>query len=650
MSILNELNEHIKDPKKSNNLFYEAEYRLKTRDYTIEDVQQGLKPINDKEKKFDEETQDLIKKNKDKGIADICKIILENALTNNFEKFDTALINSYVQDRWEKLTKKEKEKLFDNLHQEIRKNKDNTKSIIVDERFFKSDLIDEIHKELDKSHKLDNKEKLALFIVGCSAYLPDSSDHISANLRGDSSAGKDNAIKTALSQFPTEDYFLLTRATASAVEEEASKVKIIAFSEINKHRENGANNEITETFKQLSEGGVNILKKDANTGFKSTVNIRREQKTLFYGTTETESDDELETRYVIISIRGYANKNKLVVDSNLDNCASEEYYLDKDNKESWIARSIKGLDKELQTIIPYAPLFKEKIKDEDGKDKYLFDYTKERIKRDEKRLLSITRTITWLYQKQRVIKEIKGKKFVYSEPTDFLLALRIFSDFFNLTYTGLDHRHQKTLDCIKSNTGKHTTDIIKLGYGIDYSDWVLRNKIQEELNIESVNTIKSHIDTLKDLGRIDVHYDFNIPKGYLIRPINSPINKVSLPISLIAIDRSLTGWLIGKNYYKTLGKEHLEHIKTNFIDENLENEAKYVSGKLTGQKLTGQKRKDIHTIKWDIQAEAHHLCKVCKDTPTNEYSNGLFYCKKHFELLTAQYNKDKCEEEVKCMD
>lgn len=50
--------------------------------------------------------------------------------------------------------------------------------------------------------------------------------------------------------------------------------------------------------------------------------------------------------------------------------------------------------------------------------------------------------------------------------------------------------------------------------------------------------------------------------------------------------------------------------------------------------------KENLTISWDNQAEVWHKCKLCQESPTNEYRNGLFYCKKHFEQLTAHY-KDK---------
>ena len=100
-----------------------------------------------------------------------------------------------------------------------------TKPAQIDKRFTQPDLLEHIYKELDKTHKLDEKEKLALFLVRSSAELPDDRDHCSAALKGNSSSGKDNIIDTVLRLFPEEDSFKLTRGTQAALEQEANKAK-----------------------------------------------------------------------------------------------------------------------------------------------------------------------------------------------------------------------------------------------------------------------------------------------------------------------------------------------------------------------------------------------------------------------------------------
>ena len=475
----------------------------------------------------------------------------------------------------------------------------------IDLRFNDPELLNHIYEELNKDHKLDDKEKISLFLIRTTAELKDPNDRKSAALKGDSSAGKDNAIKTVLKHFPEEDNFFLTRGTQAALEEEASKVKCIAFSEINAHREKGANTEITEVFKQLAEGGTNTLKKDAATGYKTTINHKSEQKTLLYGTTETATDDELETRYVIIPIKGYPAKNKIVVDDSLTKAGTESYYLEKANKqESWIAKSIRNLDHDVQVIIPFTEALKEPIKDEDGKEKYFFDYTKERIKRDAKRLLSLTKAITWLHQNQRIIKEISGIKFLYAEPTDFITAVILLAEFFNLTYTGLDHRLQKTHEKIKELEGKHDAEIIKYGFENKYVGWVVRNLLADELGINSVNTIKEHIGVLKDHQLVEGYYETSKP--YLIRGVNRGVNRVSLPISLTALDTLLTPYLTGKNWYDNNPRKPIKLSFLNFLDDKEEKQAKKRSvsnTKIDTVKIDTVNLQDIHTqIKASILA------------------------------------------------
>ena len=538
------------------------------------------------------------------------------------------------------------------LEKEFKKVKISMKKVItkikeIDNKFYKNDLLNNIHLELDKKHKLDHKEKLALFLIAVSGELPDPDDHCSAAVKGDSSSGKDNAIKTALGMFPEADNFFLTRGTSAAIEDEAEKVKRIAFSEINKHRENGANNDITETFKQFAEGGINVIKKDPETGFSTTKQTKTEQKTLFYGTTDTQTDDELETRYVVVPISGYAKKNQVVVNNVLDNVNNQDYYIKKlKENQNWVADGIEQLDNSIQVLIPFANIFKNKILDDDGKEKYLFDYTKERIKRDAKRLLSLTKAITWLYQKQRITFENSGQKFVYAEPSDFTTALTIFADFFNLTYSGLDHRLQKTLECIKANVGKHKNHITKAKIPVEYSNWVLRHKIQEELGIDSRNTIKGHIKKLTDFGQIETYFDPTNNKHFLISPVNSPISKVSLPVSLIAIDRSLTGWLTGGKSENIYNNHEIKKIILNILDDKLNKLHKKISvseTEIDGSEIDGSiplRNTQGFTVKKTIKnqmgefelCEPYHApCSICGEISVEgwryiDLKFGLPYC------------------------
>jgi hypothetical protein len=434
---------------------------------------------------------------------------------------------------------------------------------------------------LDKRHKLDHKEKVGTFIVVSTAYLRDPRDHCSCAAKGAYSGGKDNNTDTVLSHFPKEDWIKVTRATTATLEDDVKNKKIIAFSEINKNREFGANAEIVETFKQMAEGGTTTLKKDVNTGFKTAIRTEQEQKTLIYGTTETESDEELESRYVIIPIKGYRAKNKIVVDDVLKKASDEDYYLEKNKKEdSWIASSIYLLEKDVQVIIPYSQVLSGKIN-----DKEIFDTTKDRVKRDVKRVMSLTRAITWLYQLQRKSKYIGDMKFIYAEPSDFLNALKIFADFINLTYSGIDHRLQRLLEYVEKNVGKHREEIKNMGFQDRYHDWLLRHKVQKALKIGSVKTIRDWCGKLADKNKLEIYKDeFVNKRTVMIRPVHLVGNNLALPVNIEDIDRLLQEWLQSDSAKKTYEDHEIKPYLVDFeayayeIDDDLDN-----SGMLTDE-------------------------------------------------------------------
>jgi len=383
------------------------------------------------------------------------------------------------------------------------------------------DLLKQVYDELSEHHKMDDKQKLAAFIVACSSALPQSSDHQSAALKGDSSSGKDNLIKSVLKHIPDERHWFVTRATQAAMEDEVHKYDIMAFSEINKHREDGANNEITETFKQAAEGGISSKKKDPSTGYQNTLENDSEQKTLFYGTTETQKDKELETRYVVIPIKGSREKNHQVIKSISNTVSDPIKQLEKQKNTNWVKDMIRSLDPNLEVTVPYANATSHKQIEVDDSMKPMFDLNKERIKRDYGRLMSLTKTITWLHQRQRQSYTVRDQEFLVSQPCDFYAALQIFGEFFQLTYSGLDHRLQNTIDRMEELQGEHSEEITEKvssdslenldnQVGADIDSWLLFSKLQDDPQLpNSRTTLYKRIygeddgeGSLSDLGKV----------------------------------------------------------------------------------------------------------------------------------------------------
>ena len=207
----------------------------------------------------------------------------------------------------------------------------------------------------------------------------------------------------------------------------------------------------------------------------------------------------------------------------------------------------------------------------DGKE--IFDTAKDRVKRDVKRIMSLTRAITWLYQKQRVVKYAGDMTFIYAEPSDFLNALRIFADFINLTYSGVDHRLQRLLEYTEKNIGKHAEEIKAMGYQERYHDWLLRHKVQKALKIGSVKTIRDWCSKLADKNKLEIYKDDYVSKKtVLIRPVTLLGNNLALPVNIDDIDRLLQVWLESDSA-KTIYQNHkITPFIVDFEDYSFESE------------------------------------------------------------------------------
>lgn len=359
-------------------------------------------------------------------------------------------------------------------------------------------LIKNIHRELSKYHIKDDIEKLATFTFAITGYLHPAELHKTVNLLGDSSVGKDNNIKSTLRLLPHEDWLFITRGTTATLEDDIAQYKIIAFSELNTNTEDGANNAIVETMKQICEGGTSALKKDMLT--RETKHIVQEQKAVLWGSTETKKDDELETRGTCITILSDPAKTKAVNEKSCYDVSDINSVLKNvEKQESWVCDCIRYLrDKNRFVYAPFMPLLSS-----------AFDNNNPRSQRDVKRFIALVLAIAWLHQEQRFIIKLNKNEFVVASPVDILMAFEIASPFLNQSYTGFDARFNAILEALK---GQDMT----------------RAEIQKLAHIGSVNTIKERIDVLKDKGLIEYVYEETIDKfekkhSELKRRNNSPV-------------------------------------------------------------------------------------------------------------------------------
>lgn len=356
------------------------------------------------------------------------RLIIESEYPDESDETKKALLESeFFFDEGENKGKDKEEELKKVLKITLRDLKSN-------EKFKDPRLLFHILDELGKGHLEDNKEKLACFIGACTSYLSPVELRKSIAFLGDSSVGKDNLIKTILKNIPKEHWLFLTKATGASLEDDIAQYKIIAFSELNTERENGANQPIVETLKQMTEGGTSSMKKDLRTNCKTVRHVEQEQKTVLFGTTESRKDEELETRFICASISASQDKINAVNLNSLDWFSGKR---EKTYVSSWIANGIRKMKYNI-VHIPFLEL-------DSFKELKLFDSTNPRSMRDLKRFLSFVSSIAWLHQLQREI--VDG--IIMAEPIDFLMGIIVCGDFFNQTYTGIpDLRVQQMYEAI----------------------------------------------------------------------------------------------------------------------------------------------------------------------------------------------------------
>lgn len=352
-------------------------------------------------------------------------------------------------------------------------------------KFKDENLLTLIWEELSKTHIGDNNLKLTIFLSCISALLKNPKRRMSSAITANSSEGKDNIIKTSLGHMPRDSFIFLTSGTQATIEDDIQDKRIIAFSELNVNRENGANKYLVEIIKQKTEGGTSAIKKDMRSGLKTARHEEGEQCTILYGTTEAAMDEEMQTRFIKGTIETDSIRIKKVNDNTLDTFSNMDKLLkDSIDEDSWIRTGLTYfLDQKDQpeVLIPYAKYLKEKVSGNN-----VFDSNNPRSQRDVKRILSLTCAMTYLLQEQREIIYSKEQKLLISEPQDLINILFITGELFNQSYSGIDKRLMNVLSIIKKSD----------------TEWVDRCDIEKELD-KAKNTIKAYCKTLSEEGLIE---------------------------------------------------------------------------------------------------------------------------------------------------
>lgn len=368
----------------------------------------------------------------------------------------------------------------------------------ITKRFKDPELLIKIYQEIDKDHKLDANEKLFIFLNYAGSLLPPKY-RVSSALFGFSSVGKDNLDDACRKHIPNGKAIKVTRITQSSIEDDIQDATAISFSEANFKRENGANAPIVEEIKALAEGGTFVIKKDTRKGHREARFEEQERKTVIYSTTDIERDEELATRFCIVSIDGYPSKTEIVNEDTKKEACDYDHAVSRLNdreKRSWIADGLKFFEMPDIIMVPCS----------EGIE---IDSTNSRSQRDLKRFLNIIRVLAFIHQKMRDFYEIDKKKILIASPEDVINAFEISKKIFIQSMTDVESRLQDCLDVMKKlptrvlfnqiwSKIEHSYIPESLGDG-----WIKRMDVQKKVNVKSRHTMIRIQAELIDKGLIE---------------------------------------------------------------------------------------------------------------------------------------------------
>lgn len=358
------------------------------------------------------------------------------------------------------------------------------------ELFKHSDSLLKIKEELDKDHIGDDKAKLFLFACACSSQLRPEY-RFSTAITGDTSEGKDNLWKTVFQHLPDGWFLDLTHITTSCIEDDIMDYNGLYFGEGN--FEGGVNAPIKDTIKQLVEDGVRALKKDVRKNYKKKRYEDQPRKVGIYSTTEDSKDQELASRYCIISVHGSPSKYKLVNENTKRTASDINKIIDKIERTdifSWIANGLKLLPRSKIDIIliPWAELLEVESRDA-------------RSQRDFKRFLNLIRVLAWLCQENRITYSHRGFNILIAAAEDFYNAIEIGKEIFDQSLSGLEPRLQRFIDSY-SKISKQSGNQTKLEMESEDANltWVDRSLIQKDLGIKKRETVQHRLEQLCSMG------------------------------------------------------------------------------------------------------------------------------------------------------
>ncbi|WP_061286891.1 CHC2 zinc finger domain-containing protein [Leptospira interrogans] len=295
-------------------------------------------------------------------------------------------------------------------------------------------------------HILEDFERMGLVgertnsLLGYLATLTRRTENpLAVIIQSSSSAGKSTLMDSILDLVPEEEkekYSAMTGQSLFYMSSKNLKNKVLAISEEEGIERAKYALKILQSEKRIS---IATTTKDQLTGKLSTTEYVVEGPVvLFLTTTSVEIDEELQNRAVILTVNEEREQTKTILRNQREE-ETLEGVLRRKKKEGIITfhQNIQRLILPLAVVNPYANELK-------------FPDTRLRMRRDQKKYLTLIRTIALLHQYQRevrIAKDESGKEVAYIEvkKSDIELASILFSRVFGKNLDDLSPHTKKVL-------------------------------------------------------------------------------------------------------------------------------------------------------------------------------------------------------------
>ncbi|MFA4796149.1 CHC2 zinc finger domain-containing protein [Leptospira kirschneri] len=295
-------------------------------------------------------------------------------------------------------------------------------------------------------HILEDFERMGLVgertnsLLGYLATLTRRTENpLAVIIQSSSSAGKSTLMDAILDLVPEEEkekYSAMTGQSLFYMSSKNLKNKVLAISEEEGIERAKYALKILQSEKRIS---IATTTKDQLTGKLSTTEYVVEGPVvLFLTTTSVEIDEELQNRAVILTVNEEREQTKTILENQREE-ETLEGVLKRKKKEGIITfhQNIQRLILPLAVVNPYANELK-------------FPDTRLRMRRDQKKYLTLIRTIALIHQYQRevrIAKDESGKEVAYIEveKSDIELASILFSRVFGKNLDDLSPHTKKVL-------------------------------------------------------------------------------------------------------------------------------------------------------------------------------------------------------------